>query len=283
MPDIGNTLREARIRKGLTITEVEAVTKIRSKYLEALEENDFEVLPGPTVVKGFLRSYAVFLKIDPDLLLSEYRSQFEYHKDDIGALRTDLAQQRRTQTTAERRKKRARRTQRGYVAAGLVAVGVVILLAWLGARGPGQGPATIDAGNIATSSSSATTSTVAVQTTSSTTSSTLPSDTNSTMTVGVPTTTGENVKMALSVAQGSCWLDVREDSESGAELYAGTLSAGGQQTFESAKRYWVRAGIPESLIIRVNGTPHSLTGEAGDFLVTETGVERIEPVEEQAE
>ena len=58
MPDIGNTLREARIRKGLTITDVENVTKIRAKYLEALEEDDFEVLPGPTFVKGFLRTYA---------------------------------------------------------------------------------------------------------------------------------------------------------------------------------------------------------------------------------
>ena len=52
MPDIGNTLREARIRRGLSLADVENVTKIRSKYLEALEENDFEVLPGPTVVRG---------------------------------------------------------------------------------------------------------------------------------------------------------------------------------------------------------------------------------------
>ena len=43
MRDVGNTLREARIRKGLTITDVESVTKIRTKYLQALEENDFEV------------------------------------------------------------------------------------------------------------------------------------------------------------------------------------------------------------------------------------------------
>ena len=66
VPEIGNTLREARIRKGLSIKDVEDATKIRSKYLEALEEDDFEVLPGPTFVKGFLRTYAVFLKLDAD-------------------------------------------------------------------------------------------------------------------------------------------------------------------------------------------------------------------------
>ncbi len=274
MPDIGNTLREARIRRGLTITDVESITKIRSKYLEALEENDFEVLPGPTVVKGFLRSYASFLKLDPDLLLAEYRSQYEDSREEIGPLRTEMAQQPRTRTSTERKQKRTRRTQRGYVAAGVIAVVVVILLAWLGS-GRGQAPATIDGSNLATSTSAAASTTVAVETTS--TSSTLGESTSTT--AGVPTTTGENVTMVLSVAEGSCWLVVRADNENGAELYAGTLSAGGRQTFDTAKRYWLMAGIPEALTVTVNGTPYSLTGEAGSFVVTETGVERVQPAE----
>ncbi len=274
MPDIGNILREARIRKGLSLTDVETITKIRSKYLEALEEDDFEVLPGPTVVKGFLRSYAVFLKLDPDPLLAEYRSQYEYHKEDIGALRTDLAQQRRTPTSAERKKKRTRRTQRGYVAAGLIAVAAVILLFWLGS-GRGQPAATLDASNLPSTTSTSAAESVAIPV-ESTSTSTTDAQTTSTTTAGVPTTTGQDVKMVISVSQGSCWLVVREDTEGGAELYAGTLSAGGQQTFESARRYWVRAGIPEAVSISVNGTPYSLSGETGDFLVTETGVERIE-------
>ena len=272
MRDIGNTLREARIRKGLAISDVADVTKIRSKYLMALEENDFEVLPGSTVVKGFLRSYAVFLKLDPELLLAEYGSQYESRKDDIGALRTDMAQQPRTRTSAERKQKRTRRTQRGYVAAGIIAIAIVILLAWL-SSGRGQEPATIGPSNLVTSTSAATSTTIAVGTTS--TSSTIPESTSTT--VGVPTTTGENVTMVLAVTVGSCWLVVRADNESGAELYAGTLSAGGRQTFDTAKRYWVMAGIPGVLVISVNGTPYSLTGEAaGTFLVTETGVERVE-------
>jgi hypothetical protein len=96
------------------------------------------------------------------------------------------------------------------------------------------------------------------------------------MPTAVATTTGQNVKMVLTVTQGSCWLVVREDNESGAELYAGTLSAGGQQTFDSAKRYWVMAGIPEALAVSVNGTAYSVDGPAGSFVVTETGIERVE-------
>jgi cytoskeletal protein RodZ len=293
VPDIGNTLREARIRRGLSITEVETVTKIRSKYLEALEENDFEVLPGPTVVKGFLRSYAVFLKLDPERVLTEYRSQFEYHRDEIGALRTEMAQQRRSPTSAERKKKRTRRAQRGYVAAGIVAVLLVILLAWLTSGGD-HPPASIGVNNLPTTTPAAVSTTIAGATTTAgsatstsagdaqtattalqTTSTAAGASQTSSTTAGVPTTTGANVKMVLTVIQGSCWLVVRQDNENGAELYAGTLSAGGQQTFDGAQRYWVMAGIPQSLSISVNGTPYSLSGAAGAFLVAETGVDRV--------
>jgi cytoskeleton protein RodZ len=288
--DIGNTLREARIRRGLSLTDVETVTKIRSKYLEALEENDFEVLPGPTVVKGFLRSYAIFLKLDPDALLADYRSLYEYHKEDIRPLRTELTQQRRSPTSAERKKKRTRRTQRGYVAAGLIAIVVIILLAWFGLGGGGQSAATLSPANLpsTTAVASGTSATVAVATTTTTASgdasATIKAGASSsstegkgtTTTVEVPTTTGENVAMVLNVTEGSCWLLVREDNENGAELYAGTLSAGGQQSFESAKRYYLMAGIPDALSVSVNGTPYSLSGEAGSFLVTEAGVERIQ-------
>jgi cytoskeleton protein RodZ len=272
VPDIGNILREARIRRGLSVTDVEDVTKIRGKYIEALEENDFEVLPGPTVVKGFLRSYAIFLKLDPDLVLHEYRSLYESRREDIGApLRTDLTQQRRTQTSAERKKKRTRRTQRGYVAAALFAILVIIFIAWLGARNSGKGAATLDAGNLPSTTSTVTTALLAAQSTTSSTA----AATSTSSTETVPTTTGDNVTMVLGVTQESCWFVVRENSEGGAELYAGALSAGGKQTFNTAQSYWVRAGVPEVLSVSVNGTPYTITGGAGTFLVSEAGVERL--------
>jgi hypothetical protein len=80
--------------------------------------------------------------------------------------------------------------------------------------------------------------------------------------------------MILLVTEGSCWVVVREDSEGGKDLYAGALTAGGQQSFTTAKRYWVRAGEPEALSISINGTPHTVSGGAGIFVITEQGVER---------
>jgi cytoskeletal protein RodZ len=77
MPEIGETLREARMRRRIDMTEVEAATKIRAKYLRALENEEWDLLPGPTFVKTFLRTYAEFLDLDPRLLVEEYRQRYE--------------------------------------------------------------------------------------------------------------------------------------------------------------------------------------------------------------
>ena len=61
------------MRQHLDITDVEARTKIRAKYLRALENEDFGMLPGSTFVKSFLRTYAELLGLDPHLLVEEYR------------------------------------------------------------------------------------------------------------------------------------------------------------------------------------------------------------------
>jgi cytoskeleton protein RodZ len=77
MPGIGETLREARMRQRLDIADVESRTKIRAKYLRALENEEFGMLPGPTFVKTFLRTYAEVLGLDPYVLLEEYRASYE--------------------------------------------------------------------------------------------------------------------------------------------------------------------------------------------------------------
>jgi cytoskeletal protein RodZ len=77
MADIGSLLRETRIRNKIDITTVEQATKIRAKYLRALENEEWVVLPGPTYVKTFLRTYAQFLGLDPHLLVEEYSARFE--------------------------------------------------------------------------------------------------------------------------------------------------------------------------------------------------------------
>ena len=76
MFDLGNSLREARVRQGLDYPQVELATKIRAKYIRALEDEAFEILPSETYVKGFLRSYAEYLGLDGQLYVDEYNSRY---------------------------------------------------------------------------------------------------------------------------------------------------------------------------------------------------------------
>jgi hypothetical protein len=75
MFEIGNSLREARERQGLEYPQIELATKIRAKYIRALEDEQFEILPTGTYIKGFLRSYAEFLGLDGQLYVDEYNSR----------------------------------------------------------------------------------------------------------------------------------------------------------------------------------------------------------------
>src|SRR3954468_494690 len=77
MADIGNTLRETRMRQRIDIIEVEAATKIRAKYLRALENEEWDQLPGPTFVRTFLRTYGDYLGLDSRMLVEEYKQRFE--------------------------------------------------------------------------------------------------------------------------------------------------------------------------------------------------------------
>lgn len=69
--EVGATLREARAARGVELEEIERVTKIRARYLSALEAERWDVLPGRAYARGFLRTYAEFLEVDPSPLVEE--------------------------------------------------------------------------------------------------------------------------------------------------------------------------------------------------------------------
>jgi len=86
-PPIGESLREARARRGIELSDVERATKIRVKYLRAMEEERWELLPGAAYARGFLRTYGSFLGLDGEALVEEYGHRHEpvedrYHEDE---------------------------------------------------------------------------------------------------------------------------------------------------------------------------------------------------------
>src|SRR5689334_4249430 len=128
MFEIGNSLREARMRQGLDYNQVELGTKIRAKYIRALEEEQFEVLPSGTYIKGFLRSYADFLGLDGQLYVDEYNSRFVVDAYD------DMPQRRaRTRQTRHERS-----LQRRVVLLTLAAIAAVAALVFAAFKFGGQ-------------------------------------------------------------------------------------------------------------------------------------------------
>src|SRR3954468_15379840 len=96
MFEIGSSLRQARQRQGLSLADVERATCVRQKYLSALEDERFEVLPGAAYVRGFLRTYAEFLGLDGNLCIDEFNAQHAPPEDDLPAIQhAPLARPRR--------------------------------------------------------------------------------------------------------------------------------------------------------------------------------------------
>src|ERR1700690_3856769 len=93
MPEIGATLPTARMSARIDVSEIEAQTKIRAKYLRALENEEWDLLPGPTFVKSFLRTYAEALGLDGKILVEEYR--LAYERADEADFRPSVSTQRR--------------------------------------------------------------------------------------------------------------------------------------------------------------------------------------------
>jgi len=70
MGDLGNLLREAREKKGITLEQAEVETRIRHRFLAALETGDYSTLPAPAYVRGFLKTYSTYLGLDSQQVLS---------------------------------------------------------------------------------------------------------------------------------------------------------------------------------------------------------------------
>jgi cytoskeletal protein RodZ len=266
MAEIGNILREARIQMGLSLKDVSEITKIRTKYLEALEEDAYHQIPGPTFVKAYLRSYASLLRLDPDAVVEEYRNTFERRRGDPTDTYDLTLEQVRTRSARKKSRKFTRRGRQGYALIGVVVILVVILLAWFGSN-RGQPEARLGAESVGGSASSTATTQPA------------PSTTDTTE-VGATTTssteavfTGSDVWLRVK-ATADCFLIVRDDNQEGELLYRDTMTADEEFGHTRSKRYWLLIGSPDSVRVWINEAEYNVEGEGGMFIVTETGIDR---------
>jgi cytoskeletal protein RodZ len=215
MFEIGNSLREARLRQGLDFPQLEQSTKIRGKYLRALEEEQFEVLPAQTYVKGFLRTYADYLGLDGQLYVDEYNSRYVVDHDE--PLRP------RRVSPRSRQQRRVESRVLALTLLGIAVVTALVIAAWKFGGGNGNTILPTVTGSTATSAGSATHA------------------------------AGPPPLLLVRGLRRSSLLQVRARSATGRPLFAGTLERGDVQRFEGPKRLWIEIDTPENVRVIVGG------------------------------
>jgi cytoskeleton protein RodZ len=255
MAEIGETLREARMRARIDVSEVEEKTKIRAKYLRALENEEWDLLPGPTFVKSFLRTYAAALGLDGKALVEEYRLDFERPSEPPEPI------------VASPRKVRVPRgpggpgPSRGYMAlVGIVGIVIVLLIVGL-LSGGGKG-----------GSSNVKTDTTATHRT------TRPGANRRAS--GARGGTGTNAASTLSLtlrATGTVYVCLI--GEGGRKLVAGqTLKAGARTPTFHARRFELTLGN-NAVTLTIDGTPRPVPASAGGigYSITKAGRRTLAP------
>jgi hypothetical protein len=137
---IGDTLFEARTRRAVDLDEVHAVTGIRSRYLRAIEEEDWDALPEEFYARSFIRKYAQFLGIDPEPLVEEYRNQRGTSgRGESPTSPFARTSSRRAEALRRRRQRQGIYAWLGAAAVAAVIVAAIVLLISSGGEGGGGG------------------------------------------------------------------------------------------------------------------------------------------------
>ncbi|HUJ55481.1 MAG TPA: RodZ domain-containing protein [Gaiellaceae bacterium] len=246
MFEIGSSLREARERRGLSSEDVQKAIRIRDRYLNALEEERWELLPGEAYLKGFLRTYADFLGLDGNLYVDEYNSRFA-GRDDQLLVPQQLGRPGSSGGFGG--------LWRPLLLLALVAA-VVAVAAWQLHGSGNPRPAGQNTGGTTTG-----------QTTTQQTKHHHRAH-HPTPPVSLPT------RAVLSATRGACWLEVRQGSRSGALLYENTLQQGQTLPVRLTKGpLWIDIGDPPNLDIRMGGKLVSgMPTQTAAVLLTRSGL-----------
>jgi hypothetical protein len=241
MFEFGSSLREARVRRGVELAQVAAETRIRRRYLQALEDERFDLLPGSVYAKGFLRAYADYLGLESQLFVDEYNARFSTDETPAAPPQLELRP----------------RPLRSYgIAATVLLFGFAgALLVWQLSRSsprPARSRAASAPAAVAPAPATPRTAPPA------------------TRRAGRPTKPAA-AALVLRATQGPCWLSVRQRSEQGRHLFEGTLEPGDSQRFADGQ-LWIRIGAPWNLEASLAGRRLSLPQTVTNVLVTANGI-----------
>jgi cytoskeleton protein RodZ len=133
---IGDTLFEARTRRGVDLEQIEAATGIRPRYLRAIEEEDWEALPEEFYARSFIRKYAQFVGVDPEPLVDEYKRQ--RGTGGRGAAPTSPFAQATSRRAEALRRRRKRQAVYAWGLAAVLLAAVVVAVVLISSGGGGS-------------------------------------------------------------------------------------------------------------------------------------------------
>jgi len=247
MFEIGGSLREARLKRGLTPADVQKAIRIRDRYLQALEEERWELLPGDAYVKGFLRTYADYLGLDGNLYVEEYNSRFAQPDEPL------LVPERFAGSSA---RLGGSGLLRPLIAVAVLVAIVAAVAAWQlsGSSGNNDRGAATPPGSVRTTTASHHT--------------TPKKKHKKHVSAPLPT------RAVVAATRGDSWLWVRSGSASGPTVYEGTLLQGKTLPIQLGNGpVWMRIGNPPNLDLRLGGRlVHGLPTQVGNVLLSRRGL-----------
>lgn len=238
--EIGNTLKEARESRGISLETAEEYTKIRRKYLEALEEENFDILPGKVYVKGFIKNYAKFLKLNADELASAYESGItpEEREDEFDGKKLTKIEGR----------KGGGAVKLTIVLVAVVMVAALIYLPQMSGKDE-AGPVDSGKSKIVENNKPAAPAN--------------PELNNESETLPEPPPAPQGVNVTLSVTDDRSWMSVQIDGQT---AFTGTLSAGQVKEFKGSENVSLRLGNAGVVEVEFNGQKMGVLGEVGDVV-----------------
>ena len=268
MSDLGQMLKQARLERGITLEQLQETTKIRIRYLQAIEEENFSVLPGNFYARAFIKSYAEAVGLDPDEVMRLYQHVIPPSHSDVSAETIRPTTRTRRRTNSDRI---ARWAMSLLVLSFFILIFVVIYHFVLSNDKENdqhladETPIVRDAEELTDDENGEPGFPPEDQPAA-------PDPQPEPEPVPEPEpepeltfaatdgsthvytmTNAESLKLELRFPNGRCWIQVKEGSDSGREIIQKTYNQGESGTWEVANSLYVRLGNPRAAEVRLNG------------------------------
>lgn len=280
MDDIGNILKQARIDKNMTIRDVHEVTKIMPRYLEAIEEGQWDLLPGTAYAKGYIRSYAEVVEVDGDYLIELFNEILKTSNNMVKQEEQLYDKKRKSYTRLLKDVSESRSGTWGIVA--LVCIVVVIAIVHFSSNWAPphdrQNPDSIEQPPVVQQPSesepeSKAESKVDPEVEVEPEPEPIPPETQLTLleqkansTIYTIDTDKELFTATISTINGPCWVRITAD---GKKIWEGTMQVDDTHTAQATNELTIRMGLPQNANIEVEEQklPHIDSKNPHDFTI----------------